>query len=230
MGDPKRQRKKYATPPHPWNKERLDEEKELVREYGLKNKKEIWRMKSFLESLKAQAKTLTADHSGQSEKEAERFFARLKRLGLFTGEDVSQDDVLSLGIRSILERRLQSLVVRKGLARSMSQSRQFITHRHIEVGGKKITSPSYLVKKEEEDNLIFSVSSNLSDENHPERKLPEKTPEDVETEARAKDEEKQKEKEVTKTEDVKEAKKEAESDKVETPEKVESEDTSEKKE
>ncbi|MDP7610203.1 MAG: 30S ribosomal protein S4, partial [Candidatus Woesearchaeota archaeon] len=44
MGDPKKQRKKYSKPSHPWQTERIEVEKVLMKEYGLKNKKEIWRV------------------------------------------------------------------------------------------------------------------------------------------------------------------------------------------
>ena len=48
MGDPKKQRKKYETPLHPWQGERILAEKKIMEEYGLKNKKEIWKMNSML--------------------------------------------------------------------------------------------------------------------------------------------------------------------------------------
>ena len=43
MGDPKRLRKKYETPSHPWEEERIKRETELMKKYGLKNKREIWK-------------------------------------------------------------------------------------------------------------------------------------------------------------------------------------------
>ena len=41
MGDPRKARKQYRTPSHPWQKVRLEDESKLAVEYGLKNKKEI---------------------------------------------------------------------------------------------------------------------------------------------------------------------------------------------
>ena len=41
MGNPKRHRKKYSTPAHPWQRARIEEERELSKEYGFKNKKEM---------------------------------------------------------------------------------------------------------------------------------------------------------------------------------------------
>ena len=41
MGQPRKSRKKYNTPPHPWNAERIKNENKLMTKYGLKNKKEM---------------------------------------------------------------------------------------------------------------------------------------------------------------------------------------------
>ena len=60
------------------------------------------------------------------------------------------EDVLNLTLKDVMERRLQTLVVRKQMANSMMQSRQFITHEHVAVGARKITAPSYLVSVNEE--------------------------------------------------------------------------------
>jgi len=58
MGDPRKIRKKYQTPSHPWIKSRIDEEKVLTREFGTKNKKEIWKMETVLKNFKTQSKHL----------------------------------------------------------------------------------------------------------------------------------------------------------------------------
>lgn len=72
-------------------------------------------------------------------------------------------------MKDILERRLQSVVFRRGLARSMKQARQFITHRHVMINHQEITAPSYLVSLEEENQLEFKDNSALASEDHPER-------------------------------------------------------------
>lgn len=168
MGDPKKFRKKYSTPAHPWNKTVIEEERTIVREFGLGNKKEILRASSFLKKYKDIAKRLIADPSAQAAKEKEQVLGKLHRLGLLQSGAVL-DDILGLQLSHILERRLQSVIYRKGLARTMKQARQFITHRHILVGDKEITAPSYLLTTEEEATLAFKAKSTLADENHPER-------------------------------------------------------------
>ena len=67
------------------------------------------------------------------------------------------------------ERRLQTIVVKKGLARSVRQARQFITHGHIIIGENKITAPNYMVNSDEELMITFSQNSRLHSEDHPER-------------------------------------------------------------
>jgi len=173
MGDPKKIRRKYSGPNHPWEKSRIEEEKILKKEYALKNKKEIWKMVSKLKNFKYQVKTLSAGTGQQAEKEKQQLLQKLNSLGILA-QGASMDEVLGLDVRSIMERRLQSVLCKKGLARSMKQARQFIVHNHVSVNGIKITSPSYLVRTGEE--VTFSESSALKEEMHPERveKKPEK--------------------------------------------------------
>ncbi len=168
MGDPKRFRKKYITPGHPWNKQAIDAEKILVREFGLAKKREIYLANSFIKKYRQIAKSLIVSQTQQGEKEKAQVMQKLQRLGLLPA-GAALDDVLSLEVKDLLERRLQTLVHKKGLARSVKQARQFITHRHILVGGKEITAPSYLVSVEEESQLSFKDKSALSSMDHPER-------------------------------------------------------------
>lgn len=168
MGSTKKQRKKYRTPGHPWQKERIDEENTLIKEYALKNKKEIWRHKSLLENFSNQAKKLTALATEEAKKEEIELLKKTKSLGILK-ENAKLGDILDLNIKDILERRLQTIIFRKSFARSMNQARQFIIHRHITIKGKKITSPSYLVKKDEEPEINFTSNSSLSSLEHPER-------------------------------------------------------------
>jgi len=179
MGDPKKQRKKFSKPTHPWQRTRLEEEKVLKEEYALKNKKELWKMNSLLSKLKAQTKSLIIKTGKQAEKETKQFLDKLVKLNLVPA-NTPIEDVLNLALKDILERRLQTIIFRKGLAKTMKQSRQFITHGHIIANNKKITIPSYIVPTSEEATLEFAERSPLSDEEHPERKLPEVTVEKIE--------------------------------------------------
>ncbi|MEW6062783.1 MAG: 30S ribosomal protein S4 [Nanoarchaeota archaeon] len=181
MGDPRKLKKKYKTPFHPWKKERIEKEREILKEYGLKNKKEIWRAESKLKKYTRQAKRLIKGIGKQTEIERKQMISSLNRLNLIA-ENAKPEDVLNFGIKNILNRRLQSFVCRLGLARSMKQARQFITHGHIFVNGKKINVPSYIIKKDEEDKITFNPSSSLSSQEHSERSLKEEKKETVKEE------------------------------------------------
>lgn len=170
MGDPRKIRRKYSGPAHPWQKKRIEEEKKILKDYGLKNKTEIWKTSSKLKSFSSQAKKLIATRGEQAEKEKKQLLGKLQRLGLIK-QDAKLDDVLSLTLKNLLERRLQTLLVRRHLAKSMKQARQFITHEHVAVNDKKITAPSYLVLVNEEPTMTFVQSSSLSNSEHPERKV-----------------------------------------------------------
>ena len=168
MGSPKKQRKKFSKPAHPWQKERILAEKELLKEYGLNRKYEIWKMNSILKNFTRHTKSLTAAKKPHVEEEKTQFLAKLSSLGLI-GKDKKIEDVLSLTLKDVMERRLQTLVCRKNIASNIKQSRQFIVHGHISVGDKTITSPSYLVPLNEEGSIQFAQNSVFSNPNHPGR-------------------------------------------------------------
>jgi len=72
-------------------------------------------------------------------------------------------------VTDLLERRLQTVVYREGLASSAQQARQFIVHGHVTVGDARVTRPSKKVETSEEDDIAFDETSPLADELHPER-------------------------------------------------------------
>jgi small subunit ribosomal protein S4 len=161
----------YETPNHPFQGERIAEEQGLTGRYGLKNKEELWRAQSELRNYRREARKLLGRTQGDAEatgKEAEEFLGKLKRLGILAAED-SLDDVLSLDVTDVLERRLQTVVYRKGYANTPNQARQFIGHGHIVVDGQRVGTPSYMVSVGEEDTVGFDSASALTDELHPER-------------------------------------------------------------
>jgi len=168
MGDPRKLRKKYDLPSHPWQKDRIEEERELIKEYGLKNKKEVWKAETMLKKFKEQVKSLATRRDDQAAVEQKQLVNRLVSLGLIKPGD-ALDVVLSLGVREILERRIQTLILKKGMARSINQARQFITHGHIMVDNRKITFPNYIVRLKEELLIQFVPTSTISKQEHPER-------------------------------------------------------------
>ncbi len=149
----RRLRKKYEKPRKVWDKERIEEEEKIMKEYGLKRKKELWRCEAILRKYRRIARELV----GKKDEEKEKvLIQKLSKLGVLK-ENATLDDVLSLTVRDILERRLQTIVFRKGLCNSIKQARQLITHGHIKINGRKIVYPSYLVNKDEEDKITCEI-------------------------------------------------------------------------
>jgi small subunit ribosomal protein S4 len=149
MGDPKKPRKQYETPSHPWKADRLAAELQLVGEYGLRNKRELWRAQTILRKIRTHARKLFGLTGEVRVREERILIGRLYRMGLVE-ENATADDVLKLTVRDILERRLQTTVYKLGLARTIYQARQLIVHGHVYVGDRKVRSPSYHVMRREE--------------------------------------------------------------------------------
>ncbi|ARD84183.1 30S ribosomal protein S4 [Ferroplasma acidiphilum] len=169
MGDQKFQRKRYSTPRHPWEKERIDSERQVVAKYGLKNKRELWKAEAILSSYRAQARTLQAKvryNDPIAEKQFQLLLKKLDKLSLLS-EGATLDDILALNIENILDRRLQTLVYQLNMATTMKQARQLITHGHIKVGDHIVTIPSIAVLKGQEDSITYSEKSPFSDDKHP---------------------------------------------------------------
>ncbi len=166
MGDPKRQRRKFDTPRFPWQINELEAELKILGQYGLRNKREIWRHKTLLSNYRGIGRSLLGMSTLERSKQEKQLLDRLHRLGILP-EESALDDVLDLTLEDILERRLQTVVFHKGLSQSIQQARQLITHGHIAIQGRKVTSPSYIVLKDEEEEIEYSSKSPLTDSEHP---------------------------------------------------------------
>ena len=166
MGDPKRQRKKFDSPRFPWQIDTLEAELKLLGEYGLRNKREIWRHKTLLSKYRSIGRSLLGKSIDERETQEKQLLGRLNRLGILH-EESQLDDVLDLNLEDILDRRLQTLVFRRGLSQSIQQARQLIAHGHISIDRQKVSAPSYLVLSEEEDKIEYSPKSPLTDPDHP---------------------------------------------------------------
>ena len=171
MGKPKFSRKKYDTPSHPWQEKRIHSENELVRKYGLKNKREIWKAETALRKYRGQARELLAKvgtDDPQEKKEVNQLLTHLTRYNILPLNS-TLDDVLALETEAILARRLQTLTYLKGLANTPKQARQLIVQGHIAIGENRITIPSYRISKKEENDIGYASDSPLNDLSHPAR-------------------------------------------------------------
>ena len=168
MGDPRKSKKKYVKPKRPFESDRFESELQLIGTYGLRNKRELWRHKTELSHYRRQARNLLAvsvDERAQLEKE---LIQKLTRLGFLSGTP-DLDDVLDLSLEDVLERRLQTIVLRKGLACSPHHARQLVTHGHIVLDSSRVTTPSRLITMVEEEKITYAAKSPLNDESHPAR-------------------------------------------------------------
>jgi len=136
----KRQHKIYSKPKRPFDKKRIEEENEIKKEFGLKNKKEIWRAEAKIKLFREKAKKLISS----DEKSQKDFFEKLKKIGLNAN---SISDVLALDKKDYLNRRLQTVLFKEGLVSTVKTARQLITHKKVLIDNKVMNSPSYTVPK-----------------------------------------------------------------------------------
>jgi small subunit ribosomal protein S4 len=173
MGYPGKNHKSYQTPKRPWEKVRIESETRLVIEYGLRNKREVWKAQELLRKARKGARNLLVLGSSAADAalyaaKKEELITSLQRNGLL-GPDADVDDVLSLKVQVQLERRLQTLVYRKGLARSPKQARQLVTHGHIAIGDRRVSIPGYRVNRIEESQIAYYGTSPFVADSHAEK-------------------------------------------------------------
>ncbi len=157
MGDPKKSRRKWQGPRHPWKKERLVSELALLGKYGLRNKRELWTAETKLKSIRKRASEILAIEDPEvREAEEKKLVQRLASLALLS-EGAVLDNVLSLNVENILDRRLQSVLLKLGFAATPYQSRQLIVHGHVLLDGRRVTSPGYMVKRDDEMKIACDI-------------------------------------------------------------------------
>lgn len=125
--------KTFKKPRRPYEKERLDAELKLVGEYGLRCKRELWRVQYALSRIRNAARMLlTLDEKNPRRIfEGEALLRRMNRYGLLDESQNKLDYVLALTVENFLERRLQTLVFKTGMAKSIHHARVLIRQRHI---------------------------------------------------------------------------------------------------
>ena len=148
MGDIKRKRKLFSRPKKLFDRTRMDEENVLIKRYGLKNKREIWKAKTAVSKLRRRAKALI----GKDSEAQQKFFDKLNKMGIAV---VDISDVLALTEESIFERRLQTFLYKKKLATTVKGARQLIVHKNVLVDGNVVNTPSFLVTRDLEDKITL---------------------------------------------------------------------------
>ena len=159
----KRKHKTYSRPKRPFEKERIQEEEKIKEEFGLKNKREIWKADAKVKKIREKAKKLISAPLD----EQKRLFEQLKKIGLNVH---SISDVLSLRKEDYLKRRLQTVLVEKKFASTSKMARQLIIHKKVLVDGSIVSAPSYIVPIKLEDKITLkepSLKKNPREEKSP---------------------------------------------------------------
>jgi small subunit ribosomal protein S4 len=139
-----------------WTTDQLNAELYVMGSYGLRNKRELWRAQTEVARIRNQARALLAlSTEARSEKE-KRLLSFLNRLGLVK-EDATLDDILNLKVEDLLERRLQTIIMKKSGTKSPYQARQIVSHGHVSIGNRKVNIPGYLVRTDEEPQILLHV-------------------------------------------------------------------------
>lgn len=149
MGQPKRSRRKFEKPKKPYDKTRIEEEKKIMKEFGLRRKKELWKMETLIRDFRRRARELQSEQNKEEEIELKK---KLSKFGLLNQES-NLEDILDLTSKDLLSRRMQTVLYKKGLANTLRQARQFIAHGHVFLDGRKIKWPSFLVSVEDEAKI-----------------------------------------------------------------------------
>ena len=109
MGYPGRMKKLYDTPNHPWQKARIDEETGLVKKYGLRNKKSVWKHASELRKYRGNARALLGvlaagnlPDDSHYIRDAQNIVQKLQTIGILK-EDAKLEDILALKVDDLRE-------------------------------------------------------------------------------------------------------------------------------
>ena len=124
--------------------------------FGLRNKRELWKAQTEVARIRNQARELLALSAEVRAEKERKLLNFLNRLGLVK-EGATLDDILNLKVEDLLERRLQTIVMKKANTRSPYQARQIVSHGHVSIGNRKINIPGYLVRLEEEPKVLLHI-------------------------------------------------------------------------
>lgn len=156
MGDPRKAKKLFRRPRSIWSTDQLGAELHVMGSYGLRNKRELWKAQTEVARIRNQARALLALPTEVRSEKEKRLLNFLARYGLVK-QEATLDDILNLKVEDLLERRLQTIVMKKATAKSPYQARQIVSHGHVSIGNRKVNVPGYIVKSEEEPAILIHL-------------------------------------------------------------------------
>jgi len=145
--------KKYSTPRHMWRGERINSEAEIINQYGLKNHKEIWKVLFKLSRWRELARRLIINNDSKGTDELLNPLTNISCL-----KERTLESVFEISPNDIFERRLQTVVFRKGLAGTIKQARHLIVHRHITIDNKVVNAPGHIVSSNDESRITCGLT------------------------------------------------------------------------
>ena len=158
MGDPRKPKKLFHRPRRIWTTEQLSAELYILGSYGLRNKHELWKAQTEVARFRNQARALLSVPLEVRQGKETTLLRFLNRVGL-VNEDATLDDVLNLKVEDLLERRLQTSVMKKGGIKSPHQARQIVVHGHVSINNRIVDLPGYTVKRQEEPQISLMTSN-----------------------------------------------------------------------
>ena len=156
MGDPRKAKKLFRGPRMIWTTDQLNAELYIMGSYGLRNKRELWKAQTEVARIRNQARALLSISTEVRREKETRLLNFLNRLGL-AKEGATLDDILNLKAEDLLERRLQTIVMTKMGTKSPYQARQIVKHNHVSIGNRKVNLPGYLVRTDEESQILVHI-------------------------------------------------------------------------
>ena len=155
-------KKTSKTPRKPFDKDRLLSELKIVGQYGLRNKREVWRVQLTLAKIRKAARELLTldDRDPRRLFEGDALIRRIVRLGLLKEGERKLDYVLGLNLDQFMERRLQTVICKNvNLAKSVHHARVMIRQRHISVGKQMVNIPSFMVRTQAQNYIGYAPTS-----------------------------------------------------------------------
>eukprot|EP00915_Cephaloidophora_sp_WS-2016_P008323 GHVH01011478.1.p1 GENE.GHVH01011478.1~~GHVH01011478.1.p1 ORF type:complete len:188 (+),score=23.12 GHVH01011478.1:39-602(+) len=167
----RRQSKTSRAPARRYDKERMEHELKLVGEFGLRNKREVYRINYALAKVRSAARHLLTlrEEDPQRAFNGAALLRRLTRYGLLTDGEDSLEFCLGLTPRHFLSRRLQTLVWRLNIAKSAHDARCLIVQKHIGVNKQLVNRPGFMVRTLSEGLIDYDINSPFAPNGKPGR-------------------------------------------------------------